>query len=196
LEWVTAAEGEKGSEQWECVACAKTFKSEAAWDSHERSRKHAKQVESLKREMQDDEEEFTPATTTEEQDQQRGEPVVEPPSFHSMEEHSRGVDVKIDPGTTTSGEILPVESPANTGGEPDDEPQEQKILREQPEINLDKNSLDQSNGGDDDAQTGTSKREKRQARQAKKAFDGQTNLQVSSFFFFIVCGFKLSRKAM
>ncbi|KAH7912019.1 DnaJ-domain-containing protein [Hygrophoropsis aurantiaca] len=49
LEWA-AAEGED-PEEWECVACGKTFRSEAAWDSHERSKKHMKEIEKLKREM-------------------------------------------------------------------------------------------------------------------------------------------------
>ncbi|KII84450.1 hypothetical protein PLICRDRAFT_365946 [Plicaturopsis crispa FD-325 SS-3] len=34
LDWA-AAEGDD-AEEWECVACGKTFRSEAAWDSHER----------------------------------------------------------------------------------------------------------------------------------------------------------------
>ncbi|KAL0580009.1 hypothetical protein V5O48_002012 [Marasmius crinis-equi] len=50
LEWA-AAEGED-PEEWECVACGKTFRSEAAWDSHERSKKHMKEVERLRREME------------------------------------------------------------------------------------------------------------------------------------------------
>ncbi|KAF5367046.1 hypothetical protein D9758_004051 [Tetrapyrgos nigripes] len=52
LEWA-AAEGED-PEEWECVACGKSFRSEAAWDSHERSKKHMKEVERLRREMQDE----------------------------------------------------------------------------------------------------------------------------------------------
>jgi DnaJ family protein A protein 5 len=40
--------------EWECVACLKTFKSEASWDSHERSKKHLKAVEMLKQEMATD----------------------------------------------------------------------------------------------------------------------------------------------
>jgi DnaJ family protein A protein 5 len=35
----------EGGEEWECVACGRTFRSEAAWRSHERSRKHLKEVE-------------------------------------------------------------------------------------------------------------------------------------------------------
>ncbi|KAF7975731.1 hypothetical protein HWV62_8707 [Athelia sp. TMB] len=56
LEWA-AAEGDD-PEEWECVACGKSFRSEAAWDSHERSKKHMKEVERLRREMEEDEEEL------------------------------------------------------------------------------------------------------------------------------------------
>lgn len=35
----------EGGEEWECVACGRSFRSEAAWMSHERSRKHIKEVE-------------------------------------------------------------------------------------------------------------------------------------------------------
>jgi DnaJ family protein A protein 5 len=41
-EWA-AAENEE--EEWECIVCAKSFRSEAAWRSHERSRKHLKEVD-------------------------------------------------------------------------------------------------------------------------------------------------------
>ncbi|CCA71097.1 related to dnaJ-like proteins [Serendipita indica DSM 11827] len=43
-------EDEEG-EEWECVACGKAFRSEAAWTSHERSKKHLKEVERLQRQM-------------------------------------------------------------------------------------------------------------------------------------------------
>ncbi|KAF9448619.1 DnaJ-domain-containing protein [Macrolepiota fuliginosa MF-IS2] len=49
LEWAVA-EG-ANEEEWECVVCNKTFRSEAAWDSHERSKKHLKEVERMEREM-------------------------------------------------------------------------------------------------------------------------------------------------
>ncbi|KAE9403656.1 DnaJ-domain-containing protein [Gymnopus androsaceus JB14] len=52
LEWAVA-EGED-SEEWECVACNKSFRSEAAWDSHERSKKHMKEVERLRQEMMEE----------------------------------------------------------------------------------------------------------------------------------------------
>lgn len=53
LEWARGEGAE--DEEWECVACSKTFRSEAAWSSHERSKKHLRAVEQLKREMQDEE---------------------------------------------------------------------------------------------------------------------------------------------
>lgn len=52
LEWAVV-EGED-SEEWECVACNKSFRSEAAWDSHERSKKHIKEVERLRQEMMEE----------------------------------------------------------------------------------------------------------------------------------------------
>jgi len=56
LEWARAEGAE--DEEWECIACNKTFRSEAAWNSHERSKKHLRAVEQLKREMQDEEQEL------------------------------------------------------------------------------------------------------------------------------------------
>jgi DnaJ family protein A protein 5 len=40
-DWAAEMEGE----EWECVVCNKSFRSEAAWNSHERSRKHLREVE-------------------------------------------------------------------------------------------------------------------------------------------------------
>lgn len=50
LEWA-AAENASDAEEWECVACGKAFRSEAAWDSHERSKKHMQAVERLRQKM-------------------------------------------------------------------------------------------------------------------------------------------------
>jgi len=53
LEWALA-EGNDDPEVFECVACGKSFKSEAAWSSHERSKKHIKNVEVLRRQMEEE----------------------------------------------------------------------------------------------------------------------------------------------
>ncbi|KAG8688038.1 hypothetical protein FRC11_006181 [Ceratobasidium sp. 423] len=55
LEWGVA---EDGGDEYECVACGKSFQSEAAWLSHERSKKHMKEVEKLKRQMKEENVEF------------------------------------------------------------------------------------------------------------------------------------------
>lgn len=47
-------EEESEEEHFECVACNKTFKSERQWEAHEKSKKHQKAIQSLKRKMQKD----------------------------------------------------------------------------------------------------------------------------------------------
>ncbi|KAF8638701.1 hypothetical protein AX17_001996 [Amanita inopinata Kibby_2008] len=54
FDWSTM-EGDN-PEEWECVACDKVFRSEAAWNNHEKSRKHVKAVEGLRREMREEHE--------------------------------------------------------------------------------------------------------------------------------------------
>ncbi|KAH7341313.1 hypothetical protein B0J17DRAFT_610293 [Rhizoctonia solani] len=71
LEWGLA---EDGGEEYECVVCGKSFQSEAGWLSHERSKKHIKEVEKLKRQMQQENIEFGLA---DEQDENGSE---EPPT--------------------------------------------------------------------------------------------------------------------
>jgi DnaJ homolog subfamily A member 5 len=71
LEWA-AAEGGEDPEEWECVACGKTFRSEAAWDSHERSKKHTKEVERLRREMEEDEQDLGLGRAEAGQDREEG----------------------------------------------------------------------------------------------------------------------------
>lgn len=47
-------EEEIEEDHYECVACNKTFKSERQYEAHERSKKHQKAIQSLKRKMQKD----------------------------------------------------------------------------------------------------------------------------------------------
>jgi DnaJ family protein A protein 5 len=62
-DWATArpadeleeeSEEEVEEEHYECVACNKTFKSERQWEAHEKSKKHQKAVQALKKKMQKD----------------------------------------------------------------------------------------------------------------------------------------------
>ncbi|XP_014555020.1 hypothetical protein COCVIDRAFT_103539 [Bipolaris victoriae FI3] len=62
-DWATArpddeldeeSEEEIQEEHYECVACNKTFKSERQYDAHEKSKKHQKSIQALKRKMQKD----------------------------------------------------------------------------------------------------------------------------------------------
>lgn len=53
-----AGEDEEGEALFDCVACDKIFQSAAAWDNHERSKKHKQAVKKLQREMQLDDEQF------------------------------------------------------------------------------------------------------------------------------------------
>ena len=47
---------EKAQEHYECVICKKTFKSEKQWEVHEKSKKHVKAVQCLRRKMQAEDE--------------------------------------------------------------------------------------------------------------------------------------------
>ncbi|EMD68778.1 hypothetical protein COCSADRAFT_167983 [Bipolaris sorokiniana ND90Pr] len=62
-DWATArpddeldeeSEEEIEEEHYECVACNKTFKSERQYDAHEKSKKHQKSIQALKKKMQKD----------------------------------------------------------------------------------------------------------------------------------------------
>lgn len=92
LDWA-AAEGED-SEEWECVACRKSFRSEAAWDSHERSKKHMKEVERLRLEMLEQDEEFG----LDEQEEEVGD---EGEEEEGIEQRSEKLDV-LDPPSIPS----------------------------------------------------------------------------------------------
>lgn len=103
MEWA-AAEGGDDPEEWECVACGKIFRSEAAWDSHERSKKHMKAVERLRSEMEEDEEEFGLGEWEVQNDGEDGDD--KPSKLESIAELPAGSDLPLaaepDDITTTS----------------------------------------------------------------------------------------------
>lgn len=114
LEWA-AAEGED-EEEWECVACGKSFRSEAAWDSHERSKKHMKAVEALKRQMEQENEELglqeEERSGSENGTADRGRDGDPPPSSVDMDESTAPVE-EYEDGAEASVE-------GELGGEPDE----------------------------------------------------------------------------
>lgn len=105
MEWAVA-EGTEDPEIFECVACGKSFKSEAAWDSHERSKKHLKAVEMLRLEMEQEAEEFGLQAAPEEEDGDDSAPEDPPRSSTPSgdEEESHRPD---DPANEDEGETKP-----------------------------------------------------------------------------------------
>lgn len=170
LEW---AAGEGNAEEWECVACGKTFRSEAAWDSHERSKKHMREIERLKREMWQEEEAFEHGPEKGESDENEvdgdfesefvppppptpPEPVLENgdvyeagpsteefPAEEDQRVHEKGRKKKSKPQTRPSDDAPAPPTPAPKSG---DGPQ-----------------------GETSSQPELSKRDKRKLREAKKA---------------------------
>lgn len=161
LEWAVAEGGDL--EEWECVVCRKTFRSEAAWNSHERSKKHVKEVEKLKREMEQDDFELNLDHASED-----------------LETEFIDTDGKQLPVITATPELELRHSHGTV-----------ELLKDQtigePPIALDPKAISgEATGltGRMDNQTDTfaqqTKREKRLARQAKKA-ELQDRTEVSSF---------------
>lgn len=158
LDWA-AAEGEE-EEEWECVACRKTFRSEAAWDSHERSKKHLKEIERLKWEMQEEDE----ALGLDE------EPIVEeasqpdPPASDDESDPSLEIEEKIPEAIETrSGDQEEEEFPKRRG-----KAKRRQVLEGDVEISAN----DQQETATDDLPSNppqATKRDKRRARQQAKA---------------------------
>lgn len=194
LEWAIAEGGDE--EEWECVACNKTFKSEAAWDSHERSKKHLKEVEQLQLQMREEGEAWGlegKSTSMEEEGQQlredemldekttTGSPIPTPhcPSLFSDSE----IDTTegISASQIQTGPLKAKGKERNNGSTHDQVPQrplsktERRALRRNHQFEAEENG---SEHGDDMQQNkehprvpqapSSSKRDKRQAKQAKE----------------------------
>ncbi|ESK98276.1 hypothetical protein Moror_26 [Moniliophthora roreri MCA 2997] len=190
LEWA-AAEGED-TEEWECVACRKSFRSEAAWDSHERSRKHMKEVERLRREMQKENVDFGLADKDEGDEGLVGAPKDEATSNHVHEdgsdltpEHSEPADKYNEPEPVVKSKRAKKKKKQGTPAEP--LTKTERMVRQIPEVGPRKKtkqeqSLDAFHGEvveheqvreDDDRKTPDrkpelTKRDIRRARQAKR----------------------------
>jgi DnaJ family protein A protein 5 len=158
LDW-SAIQGEN-PEEWECVACDKVFRSEAAWTNHERSRKHVKAVESLKQDMQEEHN----ALELEEEEEELAENInklsTTDEALHDQESSTMPAAEQDDHDhhksshqeATTEIDVLAAEHDQT----------EESNIRDQP-------GMDSVDSGADDKAEQMSKREKRRARQANKA---------------------------
>ncbi len=81
---------EEGSEQHEieCVVCNKTFKSEAQYETHEKSKKHVKLLRQLQREMRDQDQEIGDG----------GGQVADPESVHQPGSNTEAEDEVVENG--------------------------------------------------------------------------------------------------
>ena len=159
LDWVVAEGGDL--EEWECVVCRKTFRSDAAWNSHERSKKHSKELERLKRDMEQDDIELALDHATKD---------LETESIASESEHTPGDIIASELPESHKTTKIPTET-TSCGRTKTTGPS-----RDQSQVKLDSISTSDEDvsiaiGMDDQADTTLyqpSKREKRRARQAKK----------------------------
>ncbi|KDR76404.1 hypothetical protein GALMADRAFT_121467 [Galerina marginata CBS 339.88] len=193
LDWA-AAEGDE-SEEWECVACRKIFHSEAAWDSHERSKKHMKEVERLKWEMREEDEELDldrevagPSTDT------STARISTPPT--DVRNYPANVRSQTDSATDRAPDLMsPLGSSTLTSSAPATEGDAASVKNQTPNIideeeiptrrrkgrrRLDRDNLD---GGAPETQSGAevtqpdpepSKKDKRRAKQQAKQSQSQT----------------------
>ena len=160
LEWALA-EGNGDPEVFECVACGKSFKSEAAWNSHERSKKHIKNVEVLRRQMK---EEATELDLSDPSDESEPEPTED----FQGERSGSPVTPSLDNGPSTEHENL-----HNTQESP--EPQTQAALVEEALAE----GVDETEQTLSQSEQKPSKRNKRRLREAKKQAQATEDKQVS-----------------
>ena len=178
LEWA-AGEGED-SQEWECVACGKSFKSEAAWDSHERSKKHMKEIERLRRVMMEENEELGLSGEGRDDDDERGhvveadsDAVPQPPP--TPPEQTQGDDSGSETLDVLEDESVTEESPIN--GEPLQVDRIEGLDMQPPEIVSASGEL--------------SKREKRRLREARKAQAAGAERNTTQVSYFVVASYVL-----
>ncbi|KAI5987170.1 DnaJ-domain-containing protein [Pisolithus marmoratus] len=159
LDWA-AAEGED-SEEWVCVACGKTFRSEAAWDSHERSKKHMKEIEKLKREMRQEDAELELDGVANTGQSGVGMLAEESPPPPSATGPSLDKSVHVEQDIQIPGHVSVVDSSITPKSDKDSEQpsstitdRDRRALQDQPEA---------------PTKPDMSKREKRRMREARKA---------------------------
>lgn len=171
-------DSEEGEEAFECVACRKTFRSEAAWDSHARSKKHLKEMEVLRQEMLAEEEELGLAEA-EEVESENGEDYAEEGEEDSAEEKPPPSPSPIE-ANKDAEELAPPTDPAGNDAEPDPDDSRPKPRRKKggksvkitssPSTPIDAGEdVEGGEGGTEGAaKPELSKKEKRRLREAAK----------------------------
>lgn len=158
LEWALA-EGNDDPEVFECAACGKLFKSEAAWNSHERSKKHIKSVEVLRLQM---EEEARRLGLSDPSDELGPEPT------EGSEQSEGPVKPPLDDGPETENE-----NPRDTRESPG--PREEAAFVEGTLLE----GTDEAERPPSQSEQKLSKRDKRKLREAKKQAQEVDNTHVS-----------------
>lgn len=187
LAWA-AGEGDD-DETWECVACGKSFRSEAAWDSHERSKKHMKAVEELKLLMRLEEDELGlgDKLDTEPEATNHVEPsVIQPPAM--------GAQVAADEGPPTSPSPPTAKQPNKTNRSAtmaQERLTKTERLAANLSLGLDSSTLELSpEDGDNASKKELTKKEKRRLKDATKKAD-QTSEPVHVSTFQCLCSFSI-----
>lgn len=194
----TESEEESEVEHIECVVCNKIFKTEKQFEAHERSKKHVKAVQQLRREMRKEnaglELDIPPTSTTQyavlssEDNEVEGEVEGEDGEHSKAHADNDANDSQIPPGigsslpgTKTSVDIPAVAIPETYSDEGDDDDdyapraavEERLALGAEPNAPLDDEMNELSNQADDmsldDAATATKKMGKARAKREKKA---------------------------
>lgn len=131
VDGTSESEEETHMEEIECVVCKKVFKSENQYQAHERSKKHIKAVEKLRREMRRENKDldlessaYQPVSVGPQESVSSREPSVfmEPPNTPLPEVSSgsyRGPDPAVEAGDGASGQGNPPSEPQ--GGRPQPE---------------------------------------------------------------------------
>lgn len=177
-----ASEEDAGIPDWYCPACEKDFASQGAWDNHERSRKHVKNMEKLRREMQAEEFELSLAQDVQDDlvlAENKLDDAQQPAKLSKKEKKKARRKVAID--LESAEEVL--ETVAASGN--DDEPglQETQVLPSRgdspPIAGAEPAAPDAIELPDGDSVNGTaepqlSKRDKRRAKEAAKKASGSS----------------------
>ncbi|ODN76970.1 hypothetical protein L202_05533 [Cryptococcus amylolentus CBS 6039] len=173
-----------GSEIFECVACSKTFASEASWENHERSKRHKQAVWRLKKEMRAEAKamgmEIGEAEVySDEPDATEPAFLAEDSSLATPPEDVSGLQEGYDEATQASKKSKKKGGrTVSQSGPPESKPDIGTTLPlpKQRPLCDELDATDRDTKTDKSAASGPSKRDKRRAREARKKADEEERL--------------------